>query len=74
MNGLHAVLWEADGTPRDLGRFGDADHTMSNNASSINDLGDVVGTSEANDGTVHSFLWNKAKGRQDLGTLTPAAF
>jgi probable HAF family extracellular repeat protein len=74
VNGLHAVLWEADGTPKDLGRFGDQDHTMSNNASSINDLGDVVGTSEANDGTVHSFLWTKAKGRQDLGTLTPAAF
>ena len=74
VNGLHAVLWEADGTAKDLGRFGDQDHTMSNNASSINDLGDVVGTSEANDGTVHSFLWTKAKGRQDLGTLTPAAF
>ena len=74
VNGLHAVLWEADGTPKDLGRFGDQDHTMSNNATSINDLGDVVGTSEANDGTVHSFLWTKAKGRQDLGTLTPATF
>ena len=74
VNGLHAVLWEADGTPKDLGRFGDQDHTMSNNASSINDLGDVVGTSEANDGTVHSFLWTKAKGKQDLGTLTPPAF
>jgi probable HAF family extracellular repeat protein len=74
VNGLHAVLWEADGTPKDLGRFGDADHTMSNNASSINDLGDVVGTSEANDGTVHSFLWTKAKGRHDLGVLTPATF
>jgi probable HAF family extracellular repeat protein len=74
VNGLHAVLWEADGTPKDLGRFGDADHAMSNNASSINDLGDVVGTSEANDGTVHSFLWTKAKGRQDLGALTPATF
>jgi probable HAF family extracellular repeat protein len=74
VNGLHAVLWEADGTPKNLGRFGDRDHTMSNNASSINDLGDVVGTSEANDGTVHSFLWTKAKGRRDLGTLTPTAF
>lgn len=74
VKGLHAVLWEADGTPKDLGRFGDQDHTMSNNASSINDLGDVVGTSEVNDGTVHSFLWTKAKGRQDLGTLTSAAF
>ncbi len=74
VNGLHAVLWEADGTPKNLGRFGGPHHTMSNNASSINDLGDVVGTSEANDGTVHAFLWTKAKGRQDLGTLTPSTF
>jgi probable HAF family extracellular repeat protein len=74
VNGLHAVLWEADGTPRDLGRFGDKDHTMSNAASSINDRGDVVGTSEANDGTVHAFLWTRASGKQDLGTLTPSAF
>ena len=59
---------------KNLGRFGDPHHTMSNNASSINDLGDVVGTSEANDGTVHAFLWTRAKGRQDLGTLTPSAF
>ncbi len=74
VNGLHAVLWEADGTPKNLGRFGDNDHKMSNVASSVNDLGDVVGTSEANDGTIHAFLWTKAKGKQDLGTLSPAAF
>ena len=31
---------------------------MKNNAaSSVNDRGDVVGTSEANDGTIHAFLW-----------------
>jgi probable HAF family extracellular repeat protein len=74
VNGLHAVLWEADGTPKNLGRFGDNNHKMSNVASSVNDLGDVVGTSEANDGTIHSFLWTKANGKQDLGTLSPAAF
>lgn len=74
VSGLHAVLWEPDGTPRYLGTLGDKKHTMSNNASSINDLGDVVGTSEFKDGTVHSFLWTRAKGMQDLGTITPASF
>jgi probable HAF family extracellular repeat protein len=72
VSGLHAVLWEPDGTPKYLGTLGDKNHTTHNNASSINDLGDVVGTSEYTDGTVHSFLWTAAKGMRDLGTLTPA--
>jgi probable HAF family extracellular repeat protein len=74
VNGLHAVLWEPDGTPRYLGTLGDKQHTTSNNASSINDRGDVVGTSEYTDGTVHPFLWTRATGIHDLGTLTPSAF
>jgi probable HAF family extracellular repeat protein len=74
VNGAHAVLWEPDGTPKYLGRLGDQNHVGHNNASSINDLGDVVGTSDANDGTVHSFLWTKSKGMRDLGTLSPSAF
>jgi probable HAF family extracellular repeat protein len=74
VSGLHAVLWEPDGSPKYLGTLGDAGHTASNNASSINDRGDAVGTSEFTDGTVHSFLWTRANGMQDLGTLTPEAF
>jgi probable HAF family extracellular repeat protein len=74
VNGLHVVLWEPDGTPKYLGQLGDKDHVGFENASSINDLGDVVGSSEANDGTVHSFLWTKASGMRDLGTLSPSAF
>jgi probable HAF family extracellular repeat protein len=74
VTGLHAVLWERDGRPKYLGTLGDAEHTASNNASSINDRGDVVGTSEYTDGTVHSFLWTEARGMQDLGTLSPDAF
>ena len=35
--------------------------------SGINDRGDVVGTSEYTDGTVHPFLWTKATGMHDLG-------
>ncbi|HTZ59420.1 MAG TPA: DUF3466 family protein [Acidobacteriaceae bacterium] len=74
VSGLHAVLWEPDGTPKYLGTLGDKDHTASNNASSVNDRGDVVGTSEFTDGTVHSFLWTKANGMRDLGTLSSSAF
>ena len=73
VTGLHAVLWEKDGTPRYLGTLGDAKNTASNNASSINDLGQVVGTSQFTDGTVHSFFWSRATGMHDIGTL-PGAF
>jgi probable HAF family extracellular repeat protein len=73
VTGLHPVLWEKDGTPIDLGTLGDAENTMFNAASSINGLGDVVGTSQFTDGTVHSFLWKRGIGMKDLGTL-PGAF
>jgi probable HAF family extracellular repeat protein len=73
VTGLHAVLWEKDGTPTYLGTLGDAANTMFNAANSINGLGDVVGTSQFTDGTTHSFLWKKGIGMQDLGTL-PGAF
>jgi probable HAF family extracellular repeat protein len=73
VTGLHAVLWDRKGTPTYLGTLGDAAHTASNNASSINNLGQVVGTSEFTDGTIHSFLWTKATGMQGLESL-PGAF
>jgi probable HAF family extracellular repeat protein len=73
VNGLHAVLWERDGTPVYLGTLGDANNTMSNAASSINNIGQVVGTSQFTDGTVHSFIWSRAKGMQGLDPL-PGAF
>jgi len=73
VTGLHAVLWQKDGTPVYLGTLGDAANTTSNNASSINALGDVVGTSQFTDGTIHSFLWKKGIGMKDIGTL-PGAF
>jgi probable HAF family extracellular repeat protein len=73
VTGLHAVVWERDGTPTYLGTLGDAANTMYNAAGAINDLGDIVGTSQFTDGTVHSFLWKKGIGMQDLGTL-PGAF
>jgi probable HAF family extracellular repeat protein len=73
VNGLHAVLWEKDGTPVYLGTLGDANNTMSNAASSINDRGQVVGTSQFTDGTIHSFLWSKETHMHSIGTL-PGAF
>ncbi len=72
VTGLHAVVWDKDGTPTYLGTLGDEKNTASNNASSINSLGQVVGTSQFTDGTVHSFLWTRNTGMQDLGTLPGA--
>jgi probable HAF family extracellular repeat protein len=73
VTGLHAVLWEKDGSPTYLGTLGNAENTMFNNASSINDRGDVVGTSQFTDGTIHSFLWTKAAGMHDLGPFPGAS-
>ena len=73
VTGIHSVLWERDGSPVYLGTLGDATHTAFNSASSINNLGQVVGTSQFTDGTIHSFLWTRAKGMLDLEPL-PGAF
>jgi probable HAF family extracellular repeat protein len=73
VTGLHAVLWEKDGTPVYLGTLGDEKNTTSNAASSINDRGQVVGTSQFTDGTIHSFLWSKETHMHSIGTL-PGAF
>jgi probable HAF family extracellular repeat protein len=73
ITGLHAVRWERDGSPTYLGTLGDAHNTKSNIASSINERGMVVGTSQYIDGTIHAFLWRKATGMRDIGTL-PGAF
>jgi probable HAF family extracellular repeat protein len=71
-NGLHAVLWEPDGSPIDLGNLGG---TTSNVASSINELGEVVGTSQSSkDNYVHAFLWTRATGMQDYGLFPGSVF
>jgi probable HAF family extracellular repeat protein len=68
--GPHAVIWDGNGVPTKLptlpGAAGD------NVANSINNRGDVVGTQAISDGTVHSFLWNKATGIADL--MMPGMF
>ena len=68
--GPHGVLWESDGTPRDLGNLGVPGFVV---PSSINNRGDVAGGALAPDGTVHGFLWTRQTGMQDLGGF-PGAF
>jgi probable HAF family extracellular repeat protein len=67
--GAHAVLWEKDGTPIDLGSLAGL---APNVAGSINNLGQVVGTSPLSDGTIHTFFWTRTTGMRDLGTLPGA--
>jgi len=67
--GAHAVLWEEDGSPTDLGNLGGT----YNVADAINNRGEVVGTAQSSaDGTVHAFLWTRATGMQDFGAFPGA--
>jgi probable HAF family extracellular repeat protein len=68
--GAHAVLWERDGSPTDLGNLGGT----YNVASSINNLGEVVGGAVSpKDGTIHAFKWTRETGMQDFGAFPGAA-
>ncbi len=70
VHGTHAVLWERDGVAVDLGNL---DGTKSNNiAGSINDRGEVSGTSQLANGAIHTFVWTREKGMRDIGTLPGA--
>ena len=69
MNAAHAVLWEKDGTPINLGSLGGGGFNI---PGTINDRGEVAGASLAKDGTVHPFLWTKETGIQDLGAFPGA--
>jgi probable HAF family extracellular repeat protein len=73
--GPHAVLWERDGSPHDLGSLGGTVNTallgVGNAALSINDLGWVVGASPLPGNRAnHAFIWNRETHMRDLGTLT----
>ncbi len=69
--GPHAVLWDRDGTPTDLGNLG---ASALNVSLSVNNHGQAVGFSSLTpqsspfNGT-HAFLWTKGTGMRDLGTL-----
>ena len=71
---LHALLWE-NGKMTDLGSLGGTGYGGGNLALGINNLGQVVGNSDLPGDTAnHAFLWPKAKGMRDLGTLPGDAF
>lgn len=69
----HAVLWDSDGSPTDLGHLEGTPEGIYNIATSINDSGDVVGFAcvgpDTNPATCieDAFLWTKETGMQDLG-------
>ena len=69
----HAVLWEKDGSPTDLGHLEGTAPGLYNMASSINDRGEVVGAAQSTDGTIHAFLWTRETGMQDYGAFPGAA-
>jgi uncharacterized membrane protein len=75
MNPLHAVLWERDGTPTDLGSLGgDAGSAMGNAAKDINSFGHVVGYSSLpDDATVNAFLWTRKSGKMKALAPIPGA-
>ena len=65
----HALLWET-GTVTDLGNLGGTAKGFGNLAFNINNQGQVVGVSGVRgDANFHGFLWTKATGMQDIGTL-----
>jgi uncharacterized membrane protein len=65
MNPLHAVLWEKDGKPTDLGSLGGNEKSlMGTGAKDINGRGDVVGFSSLSDNvTFNAFLWTGKTGK-----------
>jgi len=60
-----AFFWTREGGMIDIGTLG-GDHSW---ARAINDLGQVVGSSNTASGETHAFLWTEQDGLIDLGTL-----
>jgi probable HAF family extracellular repeat protein len=64
---LHAILWDADGMPNDLGNLGGTGHGVGIFAKNLNNQGQVVGWSDLKgDQTFGAFIWSKATGMQPL--------
>jgi uncharacterized membrane protein len=74
----HAVLWDSNGSPTDLGHLPGTPAGIYNIATSLNDRGDVVGFAcvgaDTNPATCpeDTFLWTKETGMQDLGRFPGA--
>lgn len=72
--GAHAVMWDANGRPHDLGNLGGtfnpAALAVGNVAFAINNRGQVTGVSALPGSTIaHGFIWTNHDGMRDLGTL-----
>ena len=72
--GPHAVFWDSDGSVNDLGNLGGTANpvitSIGNIALAINDADQITGESALpGSQAAHAFLWTKATGMQDLGTL-----
>jgi uncharacterized membrane protein len=68
----HAMLWDSDGTPHDLGNLGGGVGPAGNHACALNNRGQVVGHSSPAapyNTTFYGFLWNKEAGMQPLYPL-----
>jgi len=67
----HALLWESDGTPTDLGNLGGTGGIAGNHACAINNLGQAVGHSDlAGNTTFYGFFWTKETGMQPIIPLS----
>jgi probable HAF family extracellular repeat protein len=69
---VHAFLWTEAAGMQDLGTL--QPDSLGSLASSINDNGQVVGSSYTTGTTIHAFLWTQSGGMQDLGTLGQNSF
>ena len=72
--GPHAVLWDLDGTPIDLGSLGGtvdvSGFSVGTRAIYINNDGVAVGAAAlAGNKTSHAFLWTRDAGMKDLGVV-----
>jgi probable HAF family extracellular repeat protein len=65
VSGPHAVRWDKEGSPHLIPGLGH----INNIATSINNRGEVAGTSQLSDGTFRSFLWTRETGTHDIGSL-----
>jgi probable HAF family extracellular repeat protein len=64
----HATIWQ-NGTVTDLGSLGGVASGGGNVALHINNRGQAVGLSGTPDGNFHGFLWSRATGMLDVGTV-----
>jgi probable HAF family extracellular repeat protein len=77
--GPHAVIWDATGTPHDLGNFGATCDSLcvnpvlgvyGNTPLYISNRHEVVGAAARPDGTMHGFFWTPQTNKlADLGTV-----